>query len=370
MGRLTVTTSGDMASFRSVAEVPVRSLKAHFLPVHEGSGDPSTTNHRPILDISGLKLCRKGKNLISMQDSVTYRAGYNEYFWGVKDWATKTITDGSLILPPGTYTFSVVNATANPAEWRVKDKDGNYIDHAYGGHRSRTFVNPETQPIALYVNCPEIGTGVAFAQLECGSVSSYEPYHGDNYTIDWSGSVGQVSGGYIDVITGDIYAEWRKIKISDMSWHNYSGGLHWYTGVYYGGSQDIYAREPRTHIYSDTLTPRVDGSFTRQALGEFTYYGEGVSTTSYAQNIWVKLPEATMDGTEANTWIKTTYPDAYLCYKLATPMYIGSVDPLGINTFIGYNHIWNTSSKTEVTYDFAESSDMLKLRRKFVTGRG
>ena len=48
MGNLTHTVSGDIASFRSAARVPIESLKCHFLPIQDGTGDPSPDNVRPI----------------------------------------------------------------------------------------------------------------------------------------------------------------------------------------------------------------------------------------------------------------------------------------------------------------------------------
>ena len=40
MGKLTRTVSGSTASFKSADEINLESLKIHFSPVQEGSGDP------------------------------------------------------------------------------------------------------------------------------------------------------------------------------------------------------------------------------------------------------------------------------------------------------------------------------------------
>ena len=56
MGNLTHTVSGDIASFRSAARVPIESLKCHFLPIQEGTGDPSPDNVRPISGWQGVEI--------------------------------------------------------------------------------------------------------------------------------------------------------------------------------------------------------------------------------------------------------------------------------------------------------------------------
>lgn len=61
---LSHTVSGDIASFRTPSRVPIESLKFHFLPKQEGSGDPSPTNIRPITGWTGLNGRRARKNLL------------------------------------------------------------------------------------------------------------------------------------------------------------------------------------------------------------------------------------------------------------------------------------------------------------------
>ena len=65
MGNLTHTVSGDIASFRSAARVPIESLKCHFLPIQEGTGDPSPTNIRPISGWNSINTYCTSKNLFN-----------------------------------------------------------------------------------------------------------------------------------------------------------------------------------------------------------------------------------------------------------------------------------------------------------------
>ena len=65
---LTHTVSGDVAHFRTPSRVPIDSLKFHFLPKQEGSGDPSPSNVRPIAGWTGLNGWRANNNLFALSD--------------------------------------------------------------------------------------------------------------------------------------------------------------------------------------------------------------------------------------------------------------------------------------------------------------
>lgn len=72
MGNLTHTVSGDIASFRSAARVPIESLKCHFLPIQEGSGDSSSSNVRNISGWNQVNIFHTGKNVMHV---TAYSAG-------------------------------------------------------------------------------------------------------------------------------------------------------------------------------------------------------------------------------------------------------------------------------------------------------
>lgn len=68
----TVTSSG-IANFDTDLISSLRSCKFSFLPVQEGSGDPSPTNIRPISGWNGLTVYKAGKNLLIRQKCVSHR---------------------------------------------------------------------------------------------------------------------------------------------------------------------------------------------------------------------------------------------------------------------------------------------------------
>lgn len=75
MGKLTHTVKGPIASFRSADKANIESLKFHFLPKQEGSGDPSPTNIRPITGWTGCNMFRAKKNLLDENNPNIYYIG-------------------------------------------------------------------------------------------------------------------------------------------------------------------------------------------------------------------------------------------------------------------------------------------------------
>ena len=63
---LTNISSGNVASFKSVGIVPLKSLKVNFNPIQEGEGYPSPDNVRPITGWTGINLYHSGKNLVEV----------------------------------------------------------------------------------------------------------------------------------------------------------------------------------------------------------------------------------------------------------------------------------------------------------------
>ena len=59
----TVKYTGPVASFHCPTNAEIRSLKVHFSPKQDGTGDPSSENVRPIVGWDGVEVYQIGKNL-------------------------------------------------------------------------------------------------------------------------------------------------------------------------------------------------------------------------------------------------------------------------------------------------------------------
>ena len=130
MANLTHTVSGNVASFRSAARAPIESLKCHFIPKQEGTGDPSPENTREIKGWSGLTLKRTGKNIIDFyhrKEDLRPSAYYNGY----SGWCDEIKIDDALRGKTVIYSAyidatNVTNGETNKCAVWGKMKDGSW----------------------------------------------------------------------------------------------------------------------------------------------------------------------------------------------------------------------------------------------------
>ena len=82
----TVKYTGPVASFHCPTEATIRSLKVHFSPKQEGSGDPSPENVREIEGRDGVEVSQHGRNLYSRDNVIPHTADdeWNCIMAGVK----------------------------------------------------------------------------------------------------------------------------------------------------------------------------------------------------------------------------------------------------------------------------------------------
>lgn len=111
MASLTHTVSGNIVSFKSAARVPIESLKCHFLPVQEGSGDPSPENVRTIAGQQGCTVYKTGKNLFNIhvsEDPSIWTGANNSTAQRFFTPYTKIIgTSGTNYFQPANCTYSI-----------------------------------------------------------------------------------------------------------------------------------------------------------------------------------------------------------------------------------------------------------------------
>lgn len=209
MGGLSHTVSGDIASFRTPSRVPIESLKFHFLPKQEGSGDPSPTNVCPITGWTGLNGRRAGKNLIDINSDLTLtgaekvnntfvntitdtRDEVQIYFIGYKKVGNNFTSLGNFRIVGGITSARhiVVNFTVSST---YEEMTHFCIKHNGKAHDFRVYF-PLKLPVGATLCCSldvlsvDVTTIGGFSmgnmQLEVGSVEgAYEPYSGEQIPI-------------------------------------------------------------------------------------------------------------------------------------------------------------------------------------------
>ena len=191
----TVKYTGPVASFHCPTNAEIRSLKVHFSPKQEGSGDPSPENVREIIGWDGVEVQRSRKNLLNGQWLAEKIAASG----GIIDNNAKTIAySGSvansvgIILDKfnyGRYTiiakFTSTNSNPN-LNMRVCYSDNselllntsNAIEIGTNIYKFTTAINKQISNI----KCSWIaGTTTLYFDIFGiyeGDVNNFEPYHG------------------------------------------------------------------------------------------------------------------------------------------------------------------------------------------------
>lgn len=248
------TANGSIATFQTDMVGKLKECKIYFEPIQEGSGDPSPDNVRPITGWTGCEVTRCGKNFLKLPRSVdagdvglnfggwnksklsnnAYSA-YNNYTYvsfefinnsGVSvtkaDWTNIQGLDLPCSIKGGelNYRLSYSASGKHPRLGRAWfNKDGERI-----GYDTNTLDGkvkfPESASWCVHRFAPWSANSTTIfnnIQLELGDTATdFEPYQGTTIPIDWTDEAGTVYGGYVDLVRGEVVAEWGHIA-------NYNG---------------------------------------------------------------------------------------------------------------------------------------------------
>lgn len=351
MGRVTDTISGGIATFRTPYKQDIRSLKAYFTPVQEGEGTPSPENVRAIRGWTGVEVEQAGKNLVPLEVTRRYRInGSGEIVLNADD----LITDYIPIIGGAIYTFSTPSIFAGNERNAVYDKDKNYISVL----ATKNTADPKTYTMpsnACYIRLTLRQADYEESQFELGSTATaYEPYNGTTLPIDWS-SVGTVYGGYVDLVTGEVWETHRLFDCAD-------------------------------YLTTDSDIEMVNGNLCRLRLAKFSNqatWNNGICETfapfsgSWAQMTtasgelfmasgnYAGFSSSTFGFTTKQEWLDyLTQNHVKFCAKLQEPVLLTTLIPTALRTLIGTNNIWCNSGDVSVEYDFAESWEMKEARKR------
>lgn len=157
-------------------------------------------------------------------------------------------------------------------------------------------------------------------QLEKGSTATdYEPFDNTIY------------GGYVDLVNGEVVAEWATVHAKDLRWSNYSGNV-----VFYHSNV---GRTAESSDISDKLQPYYDYGWAKAPDNSII---SGNRTSLFIKH------EGVTSAVEFSAWLEEI--DPIIAYKLATPN-VYPLTPQTIKALKGINNIWSdTNGNITVRY--------------------
>jgi len=216
----TVKYTGPVASFHCPTNAEIRSLKVHFSPKQEGSGDPSPENVREIEGWDGIEIYITGENLVPSTITTWYRT----YPSGGKYTGANVYSSFAIPIPAGNIlvnnqkrSLSYVtlsnnlpasgNSYSNPVTMTNRDS---YIWDNSAGYKYLIFTtgrNRETEE-AFIENC----------QLSAYLITktTYSDYRGQTYPVEFP-------------VVGKNITQWVMPDGMTVT-KNYNGNSSWHNG--------------------------------------------------------------------------------------------------------------------------------------------
>ena len=364
------TLTGDVVSFTTDMKAPLKECKVSFMPVQEGSGDPSPTNVRNITGWNGVSVTRCGKNLFGgdalyqsyLANSNNKTVGEDEngkyiYVYGEASGATLF----SDFKPNTQYTF--ISKIKRPTSMSVSGLRVAYTDGTWEGALTGN-VTDGLGYLKWKTNKNKSVEKFHFLQRTSGSyyyyenfgifegdvnIEDYEPYNGATTPISWQSDYGTIYGGYVDLVKGELVAEYFGFVADGVNVAVNSGYVQ---SNYYGGGIVYFSRfdfpngsRSLSDWYCDKLKPQRGSDY--QSLY--------VVPNGYLYCVFYpfsKTAEETKTSAEAieetNAWLQDN--PTTVVYKLATPITY-QLTPQQLITLKGQNNLWaDTNGTTEIKF--------------------
>lgn len=328
------TLSGGVVAVSDAAPLDAEDVLVNIEPVQSGSGNPSPDNVRPIAGWTGAKVTRCGKNMFDPASTS-------------KEWVSPT---------------NVITTINGAKSMRIKAKGGDWITLsnklastssnvlliACLGESdvvlSRNVVASGETSITKQAPVGTVCAIVAFyswvsaedAQLEFGStVTEYEPYAGETYSITFPSEAGTVYGGTLDVTTGTLTVD-RAIFIN-------SGNGGWIKSA--TTSIDRFVID--TGIPGVNSDDIISNEFNHGLTGNNTFYIDLLGVKGAVRVIvnYTQYGTTTLEGFKA---FLNENPVQFLI-KLATPVTY-QLDPVAVALLRGNNTLWADTGDTTLAY--------------------
>lgn len=341
------TASGGVANFKTDLKAPLKECKISFLPKQSGSGDPSPTNIRPITGWDGVSITRCGKNLFS---------------------GTERDTLYPVHIPVGTKVSASVKGKNSGVRYYDKDRVRidywtlSYTPNFDSSRRYNTFtiINRDCEYFEFYGDTSPTDMQVEIIPQTSSQPTPYESYTATTFPVTWQSS-GTVYGGYVDLVSGELIAEWAAIKVNGSQTlyggvnASYNGSVctNRYVMLRYNCVVISYTSSVvQDHVKCDKLSPISKPIWSTP--DDYPWHCVINSRTQFH----FTLDNATL-GIQASdnyqtrnaaivTWLAQN--PITLIYELATPQLIATITPQQLKTLKGINNIYSDADSAEVKF--------------------
>lgn len=328
----------------------VLALSADVKAVQSGSGAPSPGNVRPISGFTGAVIRRTGKNLVDYAGVNTTTNGFmqgNEAVNGklaalrFKADTRYTVSISYLLSGSDTYagwgkiTFRYTDGTSESSGWLAQsDSTGK---RAFASAAGKTVGS--VQFTNYNANYP---IRVDYVQVEEGAAATeYEPYAGEEAVVGWETEAGEVYGGSLNVLTGELTVTWTIRDLGTATWVKDGGSLlgrfHTSTwssiirrdGAYNAG---ILCSQYAPSVLPINNVPQAQDAIARHSTGNIYVVDHAAETLTAAQF------KAMMSGVMVAFQLA---PAEYRTYQLT---------PAQLTTLLGENNVWADTGDVTVEY--------------------
>lgn len=332
MPHVMVATPGNPSQFTTKIAAPLKTLKVNFAPVQSGSGDPSPENIRPITGWTGCEVTRCGKNLIDPAQKTTTQT--------VARWYQ---ADGYLLRAGKTYTLtSDISGTV----YVMSKATATALSQGNG----KTSYTPANDTLVYFQWYASSGAYTVMAMLTIDDTSPvFAPYTGTTYSVTFPTKASTVYGGYVDLVTGEVWKTWEYKDLGNLSFSNatYAGSSYVNEageGAYSGNNSSADTDESIPFMMMEQMNV-VSRKIFNQKIGESGYYA---SVVPYRNALYIMSND--FIGKTA-TEIKTMVTGMKYAILLATPVLVATLTPQQITALVGANNIWSDANgHVEISY--------------------
>lgn len=288
------------------------------------SGSTATTfspysNICPISGWSEAKVTRTGKNFFQVPSIEL--GGTNP----------RTVNINVDPIPTGQYYFSSVRSGTVTSNYCIQFIGNNGLVAQVSTNAQRINITEPIIRIYAYMSSADYSDGKTLSlsdiQLERGSsVSTYEPYQGEEVTIQ----LGQtVYGGTLDVRRGKVRVTHQILDFSAVTWTAQTRSRWLYNGL-----QSTIKKPASTAV----VTTAISDTFP-SVSNDNIYSDETLIALAINNNGSVVVRNgSTID-----------QPTGHMVYELAAPFEV-SVTPETIKALVGENNVWADTGEVTVTY--------------------